>query len=290
MGKLKERAQKVLSKQLYKSTYSRAFFTLYGVVLKEIRCSFKQFFTWKSPVKSFFRVCSVLLSAFLRLVLGRSVKLSFAFTGEDRLLEGIFKPLITHQGFYVEVGCNHPVFLSNTYGFYRKGWRGICVDANQKMIDKFAYYRPKDTAVTALVSDLEEKRDFYVVQNDVLSTTEIENVELAEQEGLSYEKTQVQTRSLTNILDNNNAPNQIDILSVDAEEHDLHVLKSLDFSRYEPTVIIVEDETFEFLKPDENEIYQFVVSQGYELVGFVLTNLYFKKRLVHCSVSSNHEI
>lgn len=274
---VKKTLQQLLNKQLYKSTYSRAFFTLYGVVIKEITQAFRQFFTWRYPVRSLLRTFLIIISALSRLFLGRSVKFSFAFTGEDRLLEGIIKPLITHKGFYVEVGCNHPVFLSNTYGFYRKGWRGVCVDANAQMIKRFAYYRPKDVAVAALVSDLDEKRDFYVVQNNVLSTTEIDNIDVVEQEGLSYEKTQLETRSLTKILDDCKVTQQIDLLSVDAEEHDLHVLKSLDFSRYAPTVIIVEDETFNFLNPTKNEIYQFVINQGYELVGFVLTNLYFKK-------------
>ncbi len=278
MNKLKGFAQKKLDKQLYKSTYSRAFFTLYGVVIKEITCSVKQFYTWKYPVRSLFRVFSVISSSLSRLLLGRSTKLSFAFTGEDRLLEGILKPLITDKGFYVEVGCNHPIFLSNTYGFYRKGWRGICIDANPKMIAKFAYYRPKDKAISALVSDLNEKRDFYVVQNDVLSTTEKENLELAQQEGMSYEVNAYETKTLTAILQENNAPKDIGVLSVDAEEHDLHVLKSLDFSYYRPQVVVVEDETFDFLKPSENEIYTFMLSEGYELVGFVLTNLYFKSQ------------
>lgn len=208
---VKKTLQQLLNKQLYKSTYSRAFFTLYGVVIKEITQAFRQFFTWRYPVRSLLRTFSIIISALSRLFLGRSVKFSFAFTGEDRLLEGIIKPLITHQGFYVEVGCNHPVFLSNTYGFYRKGWRGVCVDANAQMINKFAYYRPKDIAVAALVSDLDEKRDFYVVQNNVLSTTEIDNIDVVEQEGLSYEKKQLETRSLTKILDDCKITQQIDL-------------------------------------------------------------------------------
>lgn len=126
-----------LHKSLYNSAYSRALYTLWGIVLKELNVVFCQFFTWKYPVRSFLRVMGIITSSISRLFLGRSVKYSFAFTGEDKIIEGILKPLITNHGSYVEVGCNHPKFLSNTYGLYRKGWRGICIDANQNLISKY---------------------------------------------------------------------------------------------------------------------------------------------------------
>lgn len=274
----KETVRKRLGRYLYKNAYSRSLFTLYGIVFKEIRVSFVQFYTRKYPVSSFLRVLAVILSSLNRLLLGRSLKYSFAFTGEDRILESLYKPLITYNGFYVDVGCNHPVFLSNSYSFYRKGWRGICIDANPEMIEKFAFFRPRDKAVLALVSDLDHERDFYLVQNDVLSTTEHANLEIAKKEGLSYKVNQYIPRSLTSILEEYGSPKEIDILSVDAEEHDLNVLRSLDFDRFSPNLIIVEDETFDFKSPESNLIYDFLVKNDYDLIGFILTNLYFKRR------------
>lgn len=274
----KETVRKRLGRYLYKNAYSRSLFTLYGIVFKEIRISFVQFYTRKYPVSSFLRVLAVILSSLNRLLLGRSLKYSFAFTGEDRILESLYKPLITYNGFYVDVGCNHPVFLSNSYSFYRKGWRGICIDANPEMIEKFAFFRPRDKAVLALVSDLDHEREFYLVQNDVLSTTEHANLEIAKKEGLSYKVNQYIPRSLTSILEEYGSPKEIDILSVDAEEHDLNVLRSLDFDRFSPNLIIVEDETFDFKAPESNLIYDFLVKNDYDLIGFVLTNLYFKRR------------
>lgn len=94
----------------------------------EIRSSFRQFSTWRFPLKSMFRVVSVILSALVRLLLGRSLKYSYAFAGEDRIIEGLLMPRITEPGFYVDVGTNHPKLFPNTYGLYRKGWGGICID------------------------------------------------------------------------------------------------------------------------------------------------------------------
>src|SRR5690606_40339073 len=138
----------------------------------ELRQSFRQFFTWKYPILSLFRTIGIVLSALVRLLLGRTLKYSHAFAGEDKIIEGILKPKITQTGFYVDVGCNHPKLFSNTYGLYRKGWRGICIDANQKLINKYGFYRPKDRAICSLISDIVEDKTFYEVENNVLSTTE----------------------------------------------------------------------------------------------------------------------
>lgn len=64
---------------------------------------------------------------------------TYAQAGEDVILDF----LINYQpsGFYVDVGCNHPLRGSNTYRFYRKGWRGICVDANPAFASMFAKKR-----------------------------------------------------------------------------------------------------------------------------------------------------
>lgn len=249
-----------------------------GVVLKEIRVSFRQFFTWKHPLLSFFRTGIVVFSSLNRIVLGRSVKYSYAYTGEDRLLESIYKPLVSYNGYYVDVGSNHPVFASNTYNFYRKGWKGICIDPNPDLIKKYGYYRPRDIAVCALISDTEEERPFYIVQNNVLSTTEEANLKDPDINGLHVEKVTVKPRTLTSVLDEFQAPEMIDILSVDAEDHDFNVLKSLDFRRYSPRLIIVEDESFDIRNPENNNINKFLSRNGYLLIGFILKNLYFRKR------------
>lgn len=274
---VKETAQELLKSKLYKRAYSRAWFTLWGIALKEIQVSFRQFFTWKYPLRSLLRSLSAIHEALLRVVLGRSAKISFGYTGEDRILESLYKPLITETGFYVDVGCNHPTLFSNTYSFYKRGWRGVCIDANQKLIDKYKIVRPRDVAICALVSDTEQSRDYFLIENDVLSTTENQFIKEYEDQGLNVQKITITSRTLTSILDEINAPSTIDILSIDVEEHDLHVIKSLNLKKYHPKLIVIEDETFDLLQPEKNPIYVFLTSNGFRLEGYVLKNLYFKK-------------
>ncbi len=264
-----------LPKRLYHNAYSRAWFTHAGIALQEFRCAFPQFFTWRFPLRSFFRVVAVLASALARLFLGRSVRYSFAFTGEDRLISGLLLPKIYEKRFYVEVGCNHPVFLSNTYALYRVGWRGICIDANAELIAKYSLYRPKDVSITALVSNQVKDMTFHQIENDVLSTVDEANVRQARQEGLSVTSKSCQSTTLTLLLDQHGAPKYFDLLSIDAEEHDYAVLTSLDFSKYCPKLVVVEDESFDMLDAVNNRFVKFLATHHYQLAGSVLKNLYF---------------
>lgn len=274
---MKEYIKKIVHKQLYKSARSRALFTIWGIAIKEVQVSFKQFYTWRSPFSSFFRVLSIIGSSVFRLILGRTLRYSFAYTGEDRIIESILKIPITENGFYIDVGCNHPKFLSNTYGLYRKGWRGICIDANPFLIKKYKYCRPRDKAVVALVSNETTTKDFYFAENDVLSTAELENLPMIESQGIEYHKEQIVSQTLTQLLENEQCPTTIDLLSIDAEEHDFQVLSSLDFDKYHVKVIVIEDETFNPSSPNDNIIFNFLKERGYNFEGYLLKNLYFKK-------------
>lgn len=272
------RVPEILHTSLYYKAHSRALFTLYGLVLKEFRVSFRQFFYWRSPIVSFFRVIKYASLGVFRIVLGRAVKQSYAYTGEDRLLESMLKKQIEYNGFYVDVGCNDPRFLSNTFLFYRRGWSGLCVDANEKLIRKFRKVRPRDISICCLVSNDENQREFYEMTNDVLSTTEKAFVnEYLEQGQRITNRKFLQPKSLSKILDENDVPPQFDILSIDAEEHDFMVLQSLDFSRYSPNIIIIEAEDFNPDIPQDHPIYKFLVAHQYNFEGSILKNLYFRK-------------
>jgi hypothetical protein len=272
------RIKEYLHTLLYQKAYSRAVFTTLGLAAKEIRMSFRQFFTWRSPVFSFFRAIKYMLLPLLRLLQGRSVKWDYGFTGEDRLIESLLKTRITYNGFYVDVGCNDPRFLSNSFLFYRRGWRGICVDANEKLINKHRTIRPNDTAICALVSDTTQERTFYELTNSVLSTTETQFLSEYVAQGQQINKARrLQPQTLTQILDTCQAPAVFDYLSVDAEEHDLQVLQSLDFNRYTPRLIVVEDETFDPANPAANEILRFLSEKQYRLAGSILKNVYYLK-------------
>ena len=68
-------------------------------------------------------------------------KKSYSQEGEDLLVDRFLdcKPL----GFYVDVGARRPKRFSNTYRLYRRGWRGLNIDANPGSMAPFRRIRPR---------------------------------------------------------------------------------------------------------------------------------------------------
>ncbi|MFA7355121.1 MAG: SAM-dependent methyltransferase, partial [Sulfurimonadaceae bacterium] len=67
---------------------------------------------------------------------------SYSQEGEDMILRRLFEQ--QPNGFYVDVGAHHPKRFSNTYFFYKKGWRGINIDAMPNSMELFNKIRPRD--------------------------------------------------------------------------------------------------------------------------------------------------
>lgn len=271
-------AKKHLHNILYKKANTRSAFTVLGLALKEFRMSFRQFFAVSFPFSSFLRAIKYQTFAILRLFLGRSVRLNYGFTGEDRIIESLLKPRVTYNGFYVDVGCNDPRFISNTFLLYRRGWRGICIDANQKLINKFKKIRPRDIAICALVSNSCRMEEFVEFTNNINSSIEKKHIYEWTNSGQTIERKQImETSTLTDILDKNKAPANFDLLCIDVEEHDWFVLQSLDFKKYQPRLIVIESDDFDPSLPEKNIIYNFLNQRNYIFRGSILSNLYFMR-------------
>ena len=90
-------------------------------------------------------------------------KISYSYGGVDLLILDIFKN--QKKGYYLDIGCAHPIKNNNTYLLYRKGWNGINIDLDKENIDLFNSYRKRDFNVTAAVSDKEGETDLYFYHN-----------------------------------------------------------------------------------------------------------------------------
>lgn len=92
----------------------------------------------------------------LKLGFGEKVNF-FSQTGEDKL---ITKWLPEPYGLYIDIGAGQPVCGSNTYHFYKKGWRGICVDPITDNYRMLKFVRKRDTIIQCLVSATKGKMSF----------------------------------------------------------------------------------------------------------------------------------
>lgn len=171
---------------------------------------------------------------------GFSLK-SYSQEGEDMILRRLFEKQQT--GFYVDVGAHHPKRFSNTYFFYKKGWRGINIDAMPNSMKLFNKIRPRDINIEKPVSDKKQTLTYYAFNEPALNgfSESISN-QRDGKNGCFVESTQeIETETLKRILESYLPVNeQIDFLSIDVEGLDFMVLQSNDFNKYKPKVILIE--------------------------------------------------
>ena len=66
-----------------------------------------------------------------------------------------------NNGFYVDIGCYHPIKGSLTYRLHKKGWKGLNVDLSRISIDLFKLARPKDYNIHAAVTNFDGETHFF---------------------------------------------------------------------------------------------------------------------------------
>ena len=189
---------------------------------------------------------------------GYGVK-SYSNEGEDMILRKIFDGHT--KGFYVDVGAYHPKRFSNTFFFYKQGWRGINIDAMPGSMDKFNKIRSRDINIEKPIYDKKQILTYYAFNGSALNGFSKELSEERDGVGDYFIKftKDIETTTLEQVLDDNLPINQeIDFLSIDVEGLDFNVLKSNNFEKYKPKIILIEilgsnmnnldDEVFNYLK------------------------------------------
>lgn len=241
---------------------------------------FKVSMNLKSFLKSYFpvKVLDKLFHVKTAYFDGSSSFKSFANDGEDMILRRIFGK--QEKGFYVDVGAHHPKRYSNTYIFYKKGWRGINIDVMPGSMELFNKLRSRDINIERAVSDKKETLTYYMFNIPALNSFSKE---------LSYQRNEldnyriiseikIETCMLKEILDTYLPDGQdIDFLNIDVEGFDLNVLRSNNWEKYNPKIILVEAQHFSCEEALKGDIYNYVKSKGYELIAKTLDTMIFKK-------------
>ena len=202
---------------------------------------------------------------------------SYSQEGEDMILDRIFNR--KKEGFYIDVGAHHPKRFSNTYYFYKRGWRGINIEArpgSKKIFDK---HRPQDINLEIAVSS-ENKTLIYYMFNDPALNGFSENVARSTAGLGDYKilnKIELKTQPLRDILYEHLSENeQIDFLNIDVEGLDYDVLLSNDWTKYRPSVILVEEGEFDLQNAGQSDIYNFLQNRDYNLVAKTFNTLFFR--------------
>lgn len=204
------------------------------------------------------------------------ITVSYSQEGEDLILNKIFA--YQDKGFYVDVGAHHPKKYSNTYIFYKRGWRGINIDAMPGSMKLFNKIRPRDINIEKAVSDKKEVLTYYVFNQPAVNgfSKELsEDLDATDNYSIQFTK-DIETLTLEEILDNNLRENQrIDFLSIDVEGLDYKVLKSTNLDKYRPRVILLEILGSSLQEIEENEISHFLKAYNFSLYAKAINSVLF---------------
>ena len=162
--------------------------------------------------------------------------------GEDKFILDLFDK--DYRGKYLDLGCYHPTRHSNTHILYQSGWTGINIDLNPLTIELFNFMRPKDFNYNIGISNSEEEKELYFINEFNTQNTLDKNQlnflknhhNVKDREIL---KTKLKTKKLETILLDNNFYN-IDFFNIDIEGHELEVIESIDFDKFKFKYICIE--------------------------------------------------
>ena len=211
-----------------------------------------------------------------------NTRLHYSQFGEDVIIESMLDGLGLDRapGFYVDVGAFHPHYVSNTRLLHLRGWSGVNIDANPAAIALFREQRPRDRNIVAAISDVEEDVEFTVYRLAALSTADPASKAAYVREGRAdiVQTLALRTRTLRDVLAEAVPDGQhVDLMSVDVEGFDLRALRSNDWLRISPRLLLVEDPALSLGDRPGSEIFQFMRALGYRLASHAhITSLYIR--------------
>ncbi|MTD94663.1 FkbM family methyltransferase [Hyphomicrobium sp. xq] len=195
--------------------------------------------------------------------------------GEDLIVDRILGR--QQVGFYVDVGAHHPVRFSNTYMFYRRGWRGINIDAEPGSMRLFQRYRPLDINIECGVAARAGQLKFHRFNEPALNT--FDSAEAALKDRSPYkiiETVDVCVERLDSLLERHLPPSQtIDLLSVDVEGKDAEVLSSNDWTKFRPRLVLAETLRADLLSIANCPVSLLLGGVGYKPVAKAFNTVFF---------------
>ena len=202
----------------------------------------------------------------------------FSQEGEDLILETFFPN--EGSGFFIDVGSYHPVRFSNTYLFYLKGWRGINIDARPGSMELFKTMRPEDKNIEAAIGEIEKTLTYYMFDEPGLNgfSKELSESRDANSPYKIQKKIELPLRRLDIILDEHLPQSAvIHFMDIDVEGFDLEVLKSNNWNKYRPLMVLVETS---LVSNDAlgltSSIHVFLSEKGYQLVAKTYRTSFYK--------------
>jgi FkbM family methyltransferase len=209
-------------------------------------------------------------------------KQSYSQQGEDLIVESLADFLRIQKLSYLDVGAADPIRMNNTYRFYEKKLSGVLVEPNPACCQRLRATRPRDKVINAGIGFTDQKEaDYYIIGGGVysedLNTFSKKQVDSykAKSNGISLIEKVVRMPlvDINNLMEEHfhGAPH---FISIDTEGVDLEILRTINFSRFRPSILCVETLIFG-TSLVENQILDLMKSHDYTIRGSTFVNTIF---------------
>ncbi|MFH0878153.1 MAG: FkbM family methyltransferase, partial [Lentisphaerota bacterium] len=141
-------------------------------------------------------------------------------------------------------------------------------------------WRPRDIHVEAAVANGRHRLTYHFFEEPAMNTFDAELARQRQQDRGGLLRTlAMETTPLAEILDRHLPPGQlIDFLSVDVEKFEMDVLKSNDWAKYRPRIILAECLDQDLMSLPSDPVVHYLGDQGYTPIARTIRTTIFKSR------------
>jgi len=197
---------------------------------------------------------------------------SYAQNFEDVMLWRALKHV--KNGFYIDIGAQHPVVDSVSLAFYEHGWRGVHVEPTLQYSSLLRAARPDESVFQLAIGNQSQQLTFFEFEDTGLSTADAEVARKHQERGFKCRETLVPILSLDALLQQVDA-RDIHWLKVDVEGLEKEVLESWQSSSKLPWVVVVESTYPMSQEKSHQEWEALLLAKGYSYVYFDGLNRFY---------------
>jgi FkbM family methyltransferase len=209
-------------------------------------------------------------------------RVSYSQFGEDLLVDYILSEIVKKKELcYLDIGTNDPVHGNNTYLFYLRQHKGVCIEPDPIIYQRIKAKRSRDNVLHAGIGiDTTTEGTLYVFPEGYTgwnTFSKEEAIKRKKDSGIGYTASEKIPFLAVNDVIEKHFDACPDFISIDVEGLDFDILKSLDFEKYKPFVFCVETISFSTAHRGEKrtDIIDFLISKGYFIYADTYVNTIF---------------